>query len=293
MTKSITSLIDFYECGLNAGTPANTLGMGNPCAPTETSVGSEPLVPKCKKGKCKKEKAKKSEKIEEASILGDIEDTIQAGDDAIEFAQWILDSADEGFKLAGTNKFKSEGLLPKLATCISTPSKGVFTIDTFKLFDVGCGILCDRIFLTENSLKKLPKGLKTIKIYNFKYGDYQLSCYINDISKINIEVYGDEGRSYGNLQILFWSKLKSKDIKLGKITCSNIKIGNYSSKIESITLAKDSTMIGVDLSENENLTEVYGRFDHAMTVKFPRQLVARQLASAGFIPHGCELKIYN
>ena len=58
-------------------------------------------------------------------------------------------------------------------------------------------------------------------------------------------------------------------------------------------LAKDSTMIEVDLSENENLTDIYGRFAHAMSVKFPRQVVARQLASAGIIPHGCELRIYG
>jgi hypothetical protein len=58
-------------------------------------------------------------------------------------------------------------------------------------------------------------------------------------------------------------------------------------------LAKDSTMITVDLSENENLTDIYGRFEHAMSVKFPRQVVARQLANAGIIPHGCELKIYG
>jgi hypothetical protein len=58
-------------------------------------------------------------------------------------------------------------------------------------------------------------------------------------------------------------------------------------------IAKDSTMITVDLSENENLTDIYGRFEHTMSVKFPRQVVARQLANAGIIPHGCELKIYG
>jgi hypothetical protein len=234
--------------------------------------------------------------ILEASLLGDIEDTIQAGDDVVEFAQWLIDSAEEGFKLAGNDKFDSEGVLPALAACITSPSKGVFIVDIFKIFDSnskGAVHLCDRIHLTEKSLKKLPKYVKTIKIYNFKYGDYQLSCYTNDISKINVEVYADEGRSYGNLKLAFWNKIKDKNVKLGKITCSNFKVGTYSSKIESIMLAKDSTMIEVDLSENENLTDIYGRFEHAMSVKFPRQLVARQLASAGIIPHGCELKIYG
>ena len=234
--------------------------------------------------------------ILEASLLSDIEDSLNAGDEVVEFAQWLIDSAEEGYALIGNNKFDSEGVLPALAKCISAPSKGVFIIDIFKIFDSnnkGVVHLFDRIHLTEKTLKKLPKYVKTIKIYNFRYGDYQLSCHTNDISKLNIEVYYDDGKSYGDLACIFWNKLKNKDVKLGQITCSKFKIGTYPAKIESIMLAKDSTMIEVDLSENENLTDIYGRFDHAMSVKFPRQVVARQLASAGIIPHGCELKIYG
>ena len=91
------NIIDFYECGINA-TPANTMGMGNPCAPTDTTVGSEPLVPNCKKGKCKKEKAKKTEKIEEASLL-DIEGSMTEGDNIInvllEYAKHLADFAKQ------------------------------------------------------------------------------------------------------------------------------------------------------------------------------------------------------
>lgn len=285
------SILDFYECGLNAGQPANILGMGNPMPATENTPGSEPLVPS---KKCKKTKYKK-DKIDEASILGDIEDIIQTGDDVVEFAQWLLNSVIYGFEITGAKSKTAdiEDALSKMATCISSPSKGVYVIDTNKMFSAGMTENCDRLHITEKSLKELPKKVKIIKIYNFKYGHYQLSCYTHDISKINIEVYSDEGRSYGDLQVVFWNKLKNKNVKLGKITCSNFKLGTYSSKIESILLAKDSTMIEVDLSENENLTDVYGRFEHAMSVKFPRQLVARQLASAGVIPHGCELRIYG
>lgn len=282
------SIIDFYECGLNA-TPSNTMGMGNPCAPTDTEVGSEPLVPNKKK-----KKTKTKEKIDEASIL-DIEGTMQVGDDIVEFAHWFLEATIEGFSLTDGAKLKInfDDYLPKLASCVVSPSKGVFILDTYKLFDANCSKVCDRIHLTEKALKNMPKGLKTIKIYNFKYGEYQMSCYTHDVSKLNIEVYADEGKSYGDLICVFWSKNKNKNVKLGKITCSNFKVGTYASKIESIMLAKDSTMITVDLSENENLTDIYGRFEHAMSVKFPRQLVARQLASAGIIPHGCELRIFG
>ena len=284
------NIIDFYECGLNVGAPANTLGMGNPMPATENTPGSEPLVPakKCKKAKCKKEK------IDEASLL-DIEGTISEGDDIVEFAQWLLNSVIYGFEITGAKSKTAdiEDSLSKMATCVSSPSKGVYVINVNKMFDVGMAENWDRLHITEKSLKELPKKVKAIKIYNFKYGSYQLSCYTHDISKINIEVYSDEGKSYGDLQVVFWNKLKNKNVKLGKIICSNFRLGTYSSKIESVMLAKDSTMIEVDLSENENLTDIYGRFEHAMSVKFPRQLVARQLAGAGIIPHGCELKIYG
>ena len=283
------NIIDFYECGINA-TPANTMGMGNPMPATENTPGSEPLVPakKCKKAKCKKEK------IDEASLL-DIEGTIAEGDDAVEFAQWLLNSVIYGFEITGAKSKTAdiEDSLSKMATCVLSPSKGVYVINIDKLFDAGMTENWDRLHLTEKSLKELPKKVKTIKIYNFKYGSYQLNCYTHDISKINIEVYADEGKSYGDLQVVFWHKIKNKNVKLGKITCGNFKVGTYSSKIESILLAKDSIMIEVDLSENENLTDIYGRFEHAMSVKFPRQVVARQLASAGVIPHGCELRIYG
>ena len=48
------NLIDFIE---DCTTPGNTLGMGNPCTPTEDSPGSEPLTAKCKKERNKKRRS--------------------------------------------------------------------------------------------------------------------------------------------------------------------------------------------------------------------------------------------
>ena len=77
------SILDFYECGLNA-TLANTMGMGNPMPATENTPGSEPLVPskKCKKAKYEKEK------IDESSIL-DIEGTIKDGNNTVCIIDYI------------------------------------------------------------------------------------------------------------------------------------------------------------------------------------------------------------
>ena len=231
----------------------------------------------------------------EASLLSDIEDSINIGDEVVEFSQWLLNSVIYGFELTGA-KCKTADMkdaLSKMATCVSSPSKGTYVIDTNKMFDAGMVENWDRLHITEKSLKELPKNVKIIKIYNFKYGQYYLNCYTHDISKINIEVYADEGRSYGDLQVIFWNKLKNKNVKLGNLLCLSFKCGSYAAKIESIMIGKNSTMIEVDLADNENLTDIYGKFDHAMSVKLPRKLVEKQLSNAGIIPHGCELRIYG
>ena len=284
-------IIDFYENEI-VTTPANTTGMGNPMPATDTTNGSEPLVNKKKTAKCKKEK------ISEASILGDIDDTLNASDEVIEFAQWMIDCTKDGTQLQGIKTNDSLDLdadtFGDFLKCISSPSKGTFILDVNKIFKTKCpAILYCVLCITENSLKNLPKGLKTIKIYNFNIGAYQVRLFTNDMSKLNVEIYSDSGKSYGNLEIACWSKLKNKDIKLGTITCTKFILGPYQAKIESLMLGKDSIIIEADLSTNENLIDVYGRFEHAMIVKFPRQLVARQLAMHGLIPHGCELRIYN
>lgn len=54
---NMKTLKQYLECD-GAATPGNTIGMGNPMAPTETSPGSEPLPT----AKAKKEKIKKNKK---------------------------------------------------------------------------------------------------------------------------------------------------------------------------------------------------------------------------------------
>jgi hypothetical protein len=64
----------FTEECCNA-TPANTAGMGNPMAPTDTECGTEPLV-----GKCKKEKNKKHKKTIKEGILAGQDEVLKQGD---------------------------------------------------------------------------------------------------------------------------------------------------------------------------------------------------------------------
>lgn len=53
------TLKQYLECdGGITSTPGNTVGMGNPMAPTDSTPGSEPLVT----AKAKKEKVKRNKK---------------------------------------------------------------------------------------------------------------------------------------------------------------------------------------------------------------------------------------
>lgn len=54
--KSIYEL--YLECE-GCATPANTIGMGNPMAPADTTVGSEPMTNNILKSKKKKKKGDK------------------------------------------------------------------------------------------------------------------------------------------------------------------------------------------------------------------------------------------
>lgn len=57
------SLYNFLKEDGAVATPCNTVGMGNPMLPTDSSVGSEPLIT----AKCKKEKKNKKRSLKKDS----------------------------------------------------------------------------------------------------------------------------------------------------------------------------------------------------------------------------------
>ena len=79
--KYIKNILE--DGGAVTGTPGNTLGMGNPMAPTDAIPGSEPLLPTAKS---KKEHIykKKTKKVKE-SLLDDDDDSIIARADKVTF----------------------------------------------------------------------------------------------------------------------------------------------------------------------------------------------------------------
>lgn len=270
-------IIDFYENEIVA-TPANTSGMGNPMPATDNATGSEPLVGKrCKKAKCKKEK------ISEASILGDINASLNATDEVVEFARWYTTA-----QLDGKGEV-AEDAIAMLLSGLKYNRNGEWTIDVGAQYDFKGKpgkYDPDRLLIPRTGL---PKNVKKITYINAKYGIY-LASYAGDLSNLDIEIYKDNHRTFGDLECSFKMATAGNDIKLGSITCDVFKINHM--KMETLTI-KDNTILEVRLDNNPELETVYGRFTNASLVKLSNKLVTHTLAQNGLIPWGCKLQLYN
>lgn len=270
-------IIDFYENEIVA-TPANTSGMGNPMPAADNSTGSEPLVgKKCKKAKCKKEK------ISEASILGDIDASLNASDEVIEFARWYTTAQLDGKGEA------AEDAIAMLLSGLQHTGKNEWTIDMDKQYNYKGKIGRydpDRLLIPRTGL---PKNVKKITFINATYGIF-VASYVGDISDFTIEVFKDNHRTFGDLECSFKMAAAGNDIKLGNVTCDAFKINHP--KMETLSI-KDNTILEVRLDNNPELETVYGRFPNASLVKLSNKLVTHTLAQTGLIPWGCKLQLYN
>lgn len=141
------NIIDIYygidECGLNAGTPANTLGMGNPMVPGDGgacklgAAGSEPLHGKCKHNK-KRKIAEEPSKLKE-SILDDIDTQMNKGDDFI-----------KTYKLAQKELDDIKKICSDLSNWTGDEYENENAMSDFR------GIVCDyKIFIKCGKLSKL------------------------------------------------------------------------------------------------------------------------------------------
>ena len=273
-------IIDFYENEIVA-TPANTSGMGNPMPATDNSTGSEPLVgKKCKKAKCKKEK------ISEASILGDIDASLNASDEMIEFARWYTTAQLDGKYDKGE---VDEMAIAMLLSGLKNNGNGAWTIDVGAQYDFKGSPKRydpDRLLIPKTGL---PKNVKKITYINAKYGIF-IASYVGDLSDFTVEVFRDNHRTFGDLDCAFKMATAGNDIKLGNITCDVFKVNHPTMETLSI---KDNTILEVRLDNNSKLETIYGRFPNASLVKLSNKLVTHTLARTGLIPWGCKLQLYN
>lgn len=221
--------------------------------------------------------------ILEASILGDIDTSLNATDEMIEFARWYTTS-----QLDGKGEV-DEMAIAMFLSGLKNNGNGAWTIDVGAQYDFKGSPRKydpDRMLIPKTGL---PKNVKKITYINAKYGIF-IASYAGDISDLTVEVFSDNHRTFGDLDCAFKMATAGNDIKLGNITCDVFKINHTTMKTLSI---KDNTILEVRLDNNPKLETIYGRFPNASLVKLSNKLVTHTLAQTGLIPWGCKLQLYN
>lgn len=273
--KSIIDIYNIDECGLNAGAPANTLGMGNPMLPGDGDAcklgdaGSEPLTNKCKKSK---KKISEEPKVKE-SILDDIDDQMRQGDEYAKLYPII-------------EWWKKQRSYQRNRTSIEAEK---FLYNRLRIENKSLIVDCkdsqntvlDGFFVKD----QLPLGINTIKVYNSP-GLFFVYALTKDISFVDFEIYSDEGRTYANI-FIHAAKLPSLD--LGNIICSKFTIN--ASQIESLLIGKNSEIIEYELSMCNKLERFYGSFMGASDIIIPKKVLKHYLCQQGFMSWGAEIKI--
>ena len=286
------SILDFYECGLNA-TPANTMGMGNPMPATENTPGSEPLVPskKCKKAKYEKEK------IDEASIL-DIEGTIKDGDNVVYIIDYIKFLAEskrlERYDESDINDVINYCLKYNVLVCnkpgeivcdYSNLEKGARDdrMSFFKSYSLVCaasGIEIDT--------KLLTKSIKKITFKNFKT-EICLDLFgNNDLSGVDLEF------TEGNLKITAMDS--DAIVKFGKVNCNTLYVRDNLNKDihpKGISLKTGSTIQTLDLSKCHQLGLLIGKKLNISSIALNPNFVEYAVRNSGFANQNTKAWVVN
>ena len=270
------NLYDLYEDGLStiAATPANTIGMGNPMLPTTEEPGTEPLTPTAK--------PKKKKKHVKEGILDNMDDVIDKGDKAIEFANWFIEQVCNELKKYAPEK---DALLSELYNMV-TVDKDIVIIDMSKNkgktdFDFDIIVVYD---------KPIPSWVKTLKIINQGMWAIKLYSYFTDLSSCNIEIYRDNGKSYGGMSASFKSK-DNDTIKFGNIVCDSLSINTR--KATSLVLGQNSIILELDTQSMHNLTAIYDNrsLHNLQKLRTNKKYITNQLCQLGILPWGIDLYI--
>lgn len=274
------SLFDIYEDGCINSTPSNTIGMGNPMPPTAEAPGSEPLVGKCKTQRKKKHKVCEEPAVKEGLLSG-MEDTLQAGDAVIEFVEWFINQHFEEYD------FDVETAKQIMYSAVSMKGKSTVVIDIEKTLGKYIPkFMPDRLLI---KTVNVPKKFKKIKVINCSFS-YAIISYDADVSNFDIEVYADNGKTYGNLEAAF--KFASGTVfKFGNIKCSNFRVA--SPKVKTLELGKHNDMLTVDLEQCYELERIKGDFGMPEEIKLSKKFIKALLIEKGLASTGTNVKLYN
>lgn len=267
------NLYDIYEDGITA-TPANTVGMGNPMLPTAEEPGTEPLTPTAK--------PKKKKKQVKEGVLDNMNDVIDKGDKAMEFVNWFIDQVCNELKKYAPEKDELTAELYNIVTVDKDTVIMDMSKNTGKTnFDFDIIVVYD---------KPIPSWVKTLKVYNQGRWPVHLNSYFTDISSCNIEIYSDNGKSYGRMSASFKSK-DNDTIKFGNVICDGLSIN--ARKASSLMLGKDSIILELDVQSMPNLTAIYDNnsLHNLQKLRANKKYITNQLCQLGILPWGIDLYI--
>lgn len=267
------NLYDIYEDGITA-TPANTVGMGNPMLPTAEEPGTEPLTPTAK--------PKKKKKHVKEGLLDNIEDTLNNGNKAMEFVNWYIDQTSK--EMPSFKKYVTEDFISKLY--------GIITVDNDTvIIDMSnakrSNLEFDEMVIYDTPI---PSWIKTLKVYNQGKWPLHINSYITDISSFNLEVYNDNGKSYGRITSSFKTK-ENDTIKFGNVICNNLMV--TSRRASTLVLGADSIILELDVHAMFKMTEIYDKkaLQHLTKLRATKTYIKHQLCQAGVLPWGIDLDI--
>jgi hypothetical protein len=268
-------IFDLYEDSAIA-TPGNTMGMGNPMPAADNTPGSEPVAPTAK---TKKEKAKKR-KIQEG-VLGDIDTNLKAGDELIAFVKWFVGQYANKY----AKKINVEDAENSLMKC-TTVSDGTATIDLkvieddyyVKYFEA------DRLYITADGMKDCP--VKTVKYINAKY-EIQMNLETADTGNLNVEIYADNGRIYGDINCILSHKIKDS-VRFGDIKCDKFRLLDQGT-ITKVSFGNFSVILEADLADCKNLLTANLNNICRQAVKLSKNYVINELKRTGIISPSIEI----
>ena len=128
-------------------------------------------------------------------ILGKTDDVLKQGDDItklMQFVDWYIDNQSKEYK-----RLAKDNLRELYMTLMRFEDKNTVVIDL-----ANDNSSFGDIFVIKDAI---PGNVKTIKVYNCKY-NFNIQSYIGDLSNIDIEVYRDNGKSFGNVVAAFKSR---------------------------------------------------------------------------------------
>ena len=267
------NLYNIYEDGIIT-TPANTVGMGNPMLPTAEEPGTEPLTPTAK--------PKKKKKQVKEGILDTMDDVLDSGDKAVEFTNWFVEQVCNELKKYVPEK---KSLISELINMVTVDNDTVIidmSKNTGKInFDYDTIVIYD---------KTIPSWVKTLKVYNQGKWPLHINSYITDISSFNLEVYTDNGKSYGRITSSFKTK-ENDTIKFGNVVCDALIV--TSRRASTLVLGADSIILELDVQSMFKMTEIYDKkaLQHLTKLRATKQYIKHQLCQLGILPRGIDLYI--